>query len=249
MDKHLLVIGVAVLIICVGLSGCNEQEVTKEIDTDGDGYNDKVDEFPYNSSEWIDSDNDGYGDNSDDFPYDFSEHADSDEDGVGDNSDAFPNDSTQWVDRDGDGYGDNPNGINADVFPDDPNEWKDGDFDDIGDNADTDIYSDTTLTINGINWICQNFGDENLCCVNSGLSWYYTVEGTNYPETGATAQIVSRLASGLITSLTMTNPARGTFTYSQLKVANDGNDVTLPDCQTITNHDENSEFQWCYNPS
>ena len=62
MNKHLLIICVVVL-ICVGLSGCNEQEVTtKEIDTDGDGYNDNVDEFPYDPSEWIDSDKDGYGD-------------------------------------------------------------------------------------------------------------------------------------------------------------------------------------------
>ncbi len=96
MDKHLLVIGVAVLIICVGLSGCNEQEVTEEIDTDGDGYNDKVDEFPYNSSEWIDSDNDGYGDNSDAFPLNSSEWKDTDGDGVGDNADYYPYDNTSW---------------------------------------------------------------------------------------------------------------------------------------------------------
>lgn len=96
MDKHLLVIGVAVLIICVGLSGCNEQEVTKEIDTDGDGYNDKADEFPYNSSEWIDSDNDGYGDNSDAFPLNPSEWKDTDGDGVGDNADYYPYDNTSW---------------------------------------------------------------------------------------------------------------------------------------------------------
>lgn len=96
MDKHLLVIGVAVLIICVGLSGCNEQEVTKEIDTDGDGYNDKVDKFPNNSSEWIDSDNDGYGDNSDAFPLNPSEWKDTDGDGVGDNADYYPYDNTSW---------------------------------------------------------------------------------------------------------------------------------------------------------
>ncbi|MCK4415836.1 MAG: hypothetical protein KAU84_01665, partial [Thermoplasmatales archaeon] len=96
MDKHLLVIGVAVLIICVGLSGCNEQEVTEEIDTDGDGYNDKVDEFPYNSSEWIDSDNDGYGDNSDAFSLNSSEWKDTDGDGVGDNADYYPYDNTSW---------------------------------------------------------------------------------------------------------------------------------------------------------
>jgi len=101
------------------------------------------------------------------------------------------------------------------------------------------------LSQNGIDYICQKFGDTNLCCMNSGLSWYYTVEGTNYPETGATAQVVSRLASGLITSLTMTTPARGTFTQTQLNNAN-GSTVTLQDAQAITLHDEPSEDQWCY---
>lgn len=102
-----------------------------------------------------------------------------------------------------------------------------------------------TLSQNGIDYICQNFGNANFCCVNSGLSWYYTVEGTNYSETGATAQIVSRLASGLITSLTMTTPANGTFTQTQLNNAN-GSTVTLQDAQIITLHDEPTEDQWCY---
>ncbi len=96
MNKHLLIICVVVL-ICVGLSGCNEQEVTtKEIDTDGDGYNDNVDEFPYDPSEWIDSDKDGYGDNSDAFPLNSSEWKDTDGDGVGDNTDYYPYDNTSW---------------------------------------------------------------------------------------------------------------------------------------------------------
>ena len=97
----------------------------------------------------------------------------------------------------------------------------------------------------GIDYICQKFGDVNLCCINTGLSWYYTSGGTDYPESGGTAQIVSRLASGLIDSLTMTNPARGTFTQAQLNTANGGT-VTIQDAQTITNHDEPTEDQWCY---
>jgi len=101
-----------------------------------------------------------------------------------------------------------------------------------------------TLSQNGINYICQNFGDTNLCCVRTGLSWYYTAGGTNYNETGGTAQIVSRLASGLIDSLTMTNPARGTFTQAQLNTAN-GSTVTLPDAQAVAQHDQ-SPNQWCY---
>ena len=35
-------------------------------DTDGDGYDDRVDAFPMDSEEWVDQDNDGVGDNSDD---------------------------------------------------------------------------------------------------------------------------------------------------------------------------------------
>ena len=76
---------------------------TEALDSDGDGYDDEIDEFPNDDTEWKDSDGDGVGDNSDDFPNDAGETTDSDGDGVGDNSDAFPNDSTQWSDRDGDG--------------------------------------------------------------------------------------------------------------------------------------------------
>jgi hypothetical protein len=36
-------------------------------DSDGDGYGDIVDDFPYDPNEWTDSDNDGIGDNAD--PY------------------------------------------------------------------------------------------------------------------------------------------------------------------------------------
>ena len=57
-----------------------------------DGYNDEVDEFPNNPTEWIDSDGDGVGDNSDVFPNNITEWIDSDGDGVGDNSDIYPYD-------------------------------------------------------------------------------------------------------------------------------------------------------------
>lgn len=102
-----------------------------------------------------------------------------------------------------------------------------------------------TLSQNGIDYICQRFGDINLCCVKTGLSWYYTREGTNYNETGGTAQIISRLASGLIESLTMTSPDRGTFTQAELNAAN-GSPVTIQDAQEIAYHDEPTEVQWCY---
>jgi len=102
-----------------------------------------------------------------------------------------------------------------------------------------------TLTQNGIDFICQNFGSNDLCCVESGLVWTYYAEGENYPETGGTAQIVSRLASGLVDSLTMTNPARGTFTQADLNNAN-GSTVTLQDAQVIASHDTPAEGQYCY---
>jgi len=102
-----------------------------------------------------------------------------------------------------------------------------------------------TLTQNGINFICQQFG-LNDCCVNAGLSWFYTIGGTNYSETGGTAQVVSRLASGLVDSVTMTSPARGTFTQADLNAANEGIAVTLQDAQNIALHDEPAEEQYCY---
>jgi len=101
------------------------------------------------------------------------------------------------------------------------------------------------LNTSGIQYICQNFGDGSQCCVKTGLSWYYTAGGENYNETGGTAQIVSRLASGLIDSLTMVNPARGTFTQTSLNTAN-GASVTLQDALVITSHDESAEDQWCF---
>ena len=105
-----------------------------------------------------------------------------------------------------------------------------------------------TLSQNGLNYICENFGDVNLCCVRDGLSWYYTVDGTDYPETGGTAQVVARLASGLIESLTMTNPARGTFTQTELNTAN-SSPVTLEDAKLVAEHDDTSADQWCYGAS
>ena len=102
-----------------------------------------------------------------------------------------------------------------------------------------------SLSNTGINYICQNFGDTNQCCVRTGLSWRYIAEGATHSESGGTAQIVSRLASGLIDSLTMTSPARGTFTKADLDAANNSV-VTLQDAQEITYHDEPSEDQWCY---
>ena len=124
----------------VDLDGC----ASSQVDTDNDGYNDNVDAFPSDGSQWADQDGDGYGDNptgnmSDAFPSDGTQWADQDGDGYGDNlsgtyGDAFPTDSTQWSDSDGDGYGDNPNGNNPDLWPSDATQWADTDGDGYGDN-------------------------------------------------------------------------------------------------------------------
>ena len=125
----------------VDLDGC----ASSQVDTDNDGYNDDVDAFPTDGSQWADQDGDGYGDNptgnmSDAFPSDGTQWADQDGDGYGDNlsgtyGDAFPTDSTQWSDSDGDGYGDNPSGSNPDLWPSDATQWADQDGDGYGDNS------------------------------------------------------------------------------------------------------------------
>ena len=101
------------------------------LDSDGDGYANTFDAFPYDASETHDTDSDGVGDNSDAFPVNAMEQFDIDGDGIGDNADAFPEDANESVDSDGDGVGDN-----SDAFPDDANESIDSDGDGIGDNAD-----------------------------------------------------------------------------------------------------------------
>jgi outer membrane protein assembly factor BamB/DNA-binding MarR family transcriptional regulator len=110
-------------------------------DDDNDGYNDTMDEFPLDDSEWIDSDSDGTGDNAD---------LDDDNDGINDENDTFPYDLTEWIDSDSDGTGDNADLDDDndgyidtnDAFPYDSTEWVDTDFDGTGDNADPDDDND-----------------------------------------------------------------------------------------------------------
>jgi hypothetical protein len=77
-----------------------------DLDDDNDGYEDLMDAFPYNQSEWNDTDMDGIGDNVDD---------DDDGDNYTDVLDAFPYDEREWLDSDGDGFGNNAD-------PDDDND-------------------------------------------------------------------------------------------------------------------------------
>ena len=102
-------------------------------DDDNDGYDDDVDEFPSDSTEWADADGDGQGDNRDmdddnDGWWDSCDADDwaaaqgaavvegvnyfsSQSDGIASTcpaqTDAFPNDSSEWIDTDGDGTGNN----------------------------------------------------------------------------------------------------------------------------------------------
>jgi hypothetical protein len=120
--RKIVVVLIGIVFITLGfMSGCtqNKPEQNNETDTDGDGYNDTVDAFPSDSTEWADSDDDGVGDNTDAFPHDANETRDTDGDGVGDNADAFPLDPAESHDADGDGVGDN-----ADYYPNDPTRWE-----------------------------------------------------------------------------------------------------------------------------
>jgi len=108
------------------------------VDTDGDGVDDGVDTFPFDSSQQLDSDLDGFGDNpvgnnSDDCPLEYGTSltdtlgcVDDDGDGIRNSDDQFPFDDQQWLDRDGDGFGDNLVGENGDACPDEANKGNHG---------------------------------------------------------------------------------------------------------------------------
>lgn len=125
-------------------SGLNSGIVYYDIDNDGDGVIDSMDDFPNEPTQQTDSDGDGFGDNpqganGDMFPNNPEQYADTDGDGYGDNQnglngDMFPDNDEQWSDTDMDGYGDNTNGLMGDKFIDDATQWNDSDGDGYGDN-------------------------------------------------------------------------------------------------------------------
>lgn len=47
-----------------------------QYDTDGDCFDDNIDDFSYDSNEWYDYDGDGLGDNSDPYPYEYKDQYD-----------------------------------------------------------------------------------------------------------------------------------------------------------------------------
>ena len=104
-----------------------------------------------------------------------------------------------------------------------------------------------TLTTNGRNYIGKYFGDASRCFTSSGLNWTYLgTDSVVYTETnGGTAMIVSNL---VMTSLVQSVTINGvTFTYNQLKAANDNINVTLDDAKLIQTEDTNigGEIQFC----
>jgi len=107
-----------------------------------------------------------------------------------------------------------------------------------------------TLTTNGKNYIGEKFGSASKCYVLSGLNW--TTLGTDNivsNESGGTAQIVSRLVLQQVNqSVTISGI---TYTYADLKAANDDTDVFLTDAQWITQNDGSTatEPQYCTVPA
>jgi hypothetical protein len=88
------------------------------VDKDGDGYNDNLDAFPDDPTEWLDTDGDDIGNNAD-YDDDNDGIPDKEEDnnrnGIVDESETDP---FKW-DTDGDGYGDGD-----DVYPLDNTKWE-----------------------------------------------------------------------------------------------------------------------------
>jgi len=104
---------------CTGLWGNSTQGNRLGCpDSDGDGWDDVIDQLPSTPSQWLDQDGDGYGDNAsgifpDACPGVFGNSTiagygcpDTDGDGLSDDNDAFPNDPTRSQDSDGDGFDD-----------------------------------------------------------------------------------------------------------------------------------------------
>ena len=129
-----------------------------DLDDDNDGWDDLVDDCPYDDNEHTDTDGDGYCDVQD---------TDDDNDGTYDWNDEFPLDPNEQVDNDQDGIGDNADDDDDndgvldvnDAFPNDATEWSDFDGDGIGDNADTDDDGDNVpddedpFPLDGSAWI------------------------------------------------------------------------------------------------
>uniref|UniRef100_A0A6M3IIG6 Uncharacterized protein n=1 Tax=viral metagenome TaxID=1070528 RepID=A0A6M3IIG6_9ZZZZ len=105
-----------------------------------------------------------------------------------------------------------------------------------------------TLTTNGLNYIAKEFGIGN-CFAYSGLSWTsVAIDGTTVNESGGTRNIVARLATtSMYSRIDLTYPVVKSYTYANLRTANNNTDVTIIDSQWITANDgyPAGEPQYC----
>jgi len=101
---------------------------------------------------------------------------------------------------------------------------------------------------NGIDFVCQQFGDLDECVVSTGLVFDYTdVQGNSFSGVvGGTPDIVAFIVLGLVESITMKTPSRAPIPAPQTMLNNmNGSSISLADAQELTNHDDSAD-QWCY---
>lgn len=105
--------------------------------------------------------------------------------------------------------------------------------------------AEAVLTQNGKDWIAQKFGIDN-CYVESGLTWMvYDTQGNSATYSGGTASIVGQLTMTQLIDRIVLNGV--TYRYSDLKVANDGQDISYEDVRWIAQNDGSAgEPQYCY---
>ena len=199
--------------------GCPDTDGDGYSDPDGSWTVDNgADAYPNDPNRWGDSDGDGYDDGlDDDCPalfgtsvHDRKGCPDQDGDGYSDpdsgwttanGADAFMTDSTQWNDTDGDGYGDNPAGAapdacvntygtswqngtygcpdgdqdgwgdDQDTHPTDPTQWSDADGDGYGDNPGGTL-PDACPTV----WGNSTQGNRLGCLDNDGDGWDNSID-------------------------------------------------------------------------
>lgn len=107
-----------------------------------------------------------------------------------------------------------------------------------------------TLTDYGINYCLKSFGNADECAVSTGYGLtfsYVDTKGIEYTGiAGGTASILNFIALGIVKTLTMDDfPGRGTFTKALVEEEN-GESISFGDGDIFTEHDENSEDQWCF---
>jgi PKD repeat protein len=108
------------------------------------------------------------------------------------------------------------------------------------------------LTQDGINYLCQQYGDASYCIVSEGLVFTFTDDSnqtyTDLP--GGTTDILGFIMMGVVESVTMTLPKRPAINnpLQAFLEANEGFMLDSHDVAYLLLHDENSGDQWCYIP-